>query len=127
MKKTGKIQTNGTLPQYALPKIAIKKGGMFSDSIKISASSFGGANVTMGPSFFYSPELTPESWLLPKSRIEVLKWARIFYNLDPYVGSIIDMHAKYPFSPFYFSCADDVALQKYNELLLENGFDWSVS
>lgn len=37
-------------------------GGMSSGAVQLSSSTF------------YSPELTPESWMLPKSRQEVIKW-----------------------------------------------------
>lgn len=46
------------------------------------------ADVKQTSAFWYSPELTQESWLLPKSRQEILKWCRIFYNLEPYIGCL---------------------------------------
>lgn len=111
--------------QYSLPKVAMIKRGMFDGGIQRTASSmYGSANVTMGPSFFYSPELTPESWLLPKSRQELLKWVKIFYNLEPLVGSITDMHAKYPFSKFKFHCNDKRALEIFNDAFFNLDFDW---
>ena len=48
-------------------------------------SKEGAYSVTSAPVMWYSPELTTESWLLPKSRQEILKWIRVFFNLDPYV------------------------------------------
>lgn len=73
-----------------------------------------GVNVATSSSMFYSPELTSESWLLPKSRQEILKWARIFFNLEPYVYSIIRMHAKFPFSKFEIQ-VDDPSIQEFYE------------
>jgi hypothetical protein len=74
-------------------------------------------------SFFYSPELTVESFLLPKSRQEVLKWCRIFYNLEAYVSSIIDMHAKYPFSKFDIITEDAAVTQFYKDVAFSDTFD----
>ena len=74
-------------------------------------------------SFFYSPELTTESFLLPKSRVEILKWCRIFYNLDPYVSSIIDMHADYPLSKFDIITSDPSVTQFYKEAVSTPTFD----
>lgn len=83
-KKIDKTGDGKKLTEYSLPKVGILKGGMFPGAIQRTANSMGAANVSMGPTFFYTPELTPDSWLLPKSRQEVIKWCRIFYNLEPY-------------------------------------------
>src|ERR1035437_4804423 len=74
-------------------------------------------------SFFYSPELTTESFLLPKSRVEILKWCRIFYNLDPYIASIIDMHADYPFSKFDIITSDPSVTQFYKDVASSASLD----
>ena len=63
-------------------------------------------NMAINPAQFYSPELTPETWLLPKSRLEILKWCRIYFNLDPYIQSILTMHAQYPISTFRLQYKD---------------------
>ena len=75
--------------------------------------------VTQTNSFFYSPELTSESWLLPKSRQEILKWCRIFYNLEPYVKRITNLHAAYPFSKFDL-VVNDVSVKKFYEEMCSN-------
>ena len=81
------------------------------------------SNVQTNQSFFYSPELTTESWLLPKSRQEILKWARIFFNLEPYIYKIIMMHAQYPFSKFEITTDDDSVTEFYKDMCFNENFD----
>lgn len=82
-------------------------------------------NTTQQPTFWYSPELTPDSWLLPKSRIETLRFCKIYYNLDPYIHSILNMHAQYGFSRFKLQYKDPKYTKLFNTLLFHNQeFDW---
>ncbi len=90
-----------------------------SDVLQKEASS----NVTQTNAMWYSPELTSESWLLPKSRQEILKWCRIFFNLEPYIQSILMMHAYYPFSKFDIVTPDKSVTEFYNEMAFNEGFD----
>lgn len=81
------------------------------------------ADVKSTSAFWYSPELTQESFLLPKSRQEILKWCRIFYNLEPYIGSILDMHSLYPFSKFDIITPDKSVTEFYKEMAFNENFD----
>jgi hypothetical protein len=81
------------------------------------------SNVQTAQSFFYSPELTTESWLLPKSRQEILKWARIFFNLEPYIYKVIMMHSLYPFSKFEITTDDDSITAFYEDMAFNEDFD----
>lgn len=74
-------------------------------------------------SFFYSPELTTESWVLPKSRQEILKWCRIFFNLEPTIQSIVKMHARYPFSKFDIITSDPSVTEFYKEMAFNDDFN----
>lgn len=77
------------------------------------------------PTFWYSPDLTPDAWLLPKSEVEALRFYKIYYNLDPYIHSIINMHAQYGFSKFFLQYKDPSIAQLFNKLLFYNQtFDW---
>lgn len=80
----------------------------------------GDYSVTQTQSFFYSPELTSDSWVLPKSRQEILKWIRIFFNLEPYIQQIIMMHSLYPFSKFDL-IVNDASVKKFYEEMSANG------
>ena len=103
----------------ALPSIDHTKGDLY------ATASAGTPDVTTQPTFFYSPELTPDVWLLPKGRIEELRWCQIHFNLNPYVHSIINMHARYPFSNFRLKYKDAKIEQQFNSLLFKNkSFDW---
>ena len=82
-------------------------------------------DTTSQPSFWYSPELTPDAWLLPKTRAETLRFCQIYYNLDPYIHSILNMHAQYGFSKFYLQYKDPDITTLFNKLLFYNqDFDW---
>jgi hypothetical protein len=86
---------------------------------KQASAVTGGGSSMMSSSLFYTPELTPESWLLPKSRQEILKWCRIFFNLEPYIQSILNMHARYPFSRFKLTC-EDTEVREFFEQAMDN-------
>lgn len=82
-------------------------------------------DTTSQPSFWYSPELTTDSYLLPKTRVETLRFCQIYYNLDPYIHSILNMHAQYGFSKFYLQYKDPDITTLFNKLLFYNqDFDW---
>jgi len=87
---------------------------------KITASGFSSTTL---PSFWYSPELTTESWLLPKSRQEVLKWIRIFFNLEPFVQNAIIAHALFPFSKFDLVTKDESITKIYKDMVFNKDFD----
>lgn len=81
------------------------------------------ANVTQAQSFWYSPEMTSDSWLLPKSRQEILKWVRIFFNLEPFIQNILLLRAYYPFSRFELNSQDDSVTEFYKEMSFNENFD----
>lgn len=87
------------------------------------AISGGAYPTSQTPSNFYSPELTVESFLLPKSRQEILKWCRIFFNLEAYIQSIITMHADYPFSKFDIITEDPSVTEFYKDVAFSDTFD----
>lgn len=89
-------------------------------------ASFGaGPDTIQQPTFWYSPEMQPDSWLLPKSRVETLRYCQIYYNLNPYIHSILNMHAQYGFSKFFLQYKDQDITELFNKLLFHNQeFDW---
>ena len=137
-KNTPKKKVSGvkgkTRPEYSnyLKKTAAAAEAAKSDAPQVvdlegeatgMAKSASAGSVTQVPNFWYSPELTTESWLLPKSRQEILNWCRLFYNLEPYVQSIITMHAYYPFSKFDIVCDDPKIEMFYKEQVSNEQFD----
>lgn len=74
-------------------------------------------------SMWYSPELMPDVWVLPKSRMEILKWIRFFYNTDPYIYSIINMHSLFPFSMFDIVSSDEKVSEFYYKASFNRDFN----
>src|SRR5271157_6111822 len=110
IEKTGKLLKDGNTPFT----LGTEK------SASINKEATGEYSVTQTQSFFYSPELTSDSWVLPKSRQEILKWIRIFFNLEPYIQQITMMHSLYPFSKFDLVVADPT-IKKFYEEMASNG------
>lgn len=121
--RTGSLIT-GSTTSY---KNTISKAGSLDKTANVTGLGgvvSGGAYPTsQTPSNFYSPELTVESFLLPKSRQEILKWCRIFFNLEAYVQSILTMHADYPFSKFDIITEDPSVTAFYKDVAFSDTFD----
>lgn len=101
--------------------------GITTSNLRTAASFSKSAmlDTTTQPTFFYSPELSQDAWILPKSRVETLRFCQIYYNLDPYIHSIINTHAQYAFSKFYLQYKDPTITELFNKLLTHNqSFDW---
>jgi hypothetical protein len=90
---------------------------------KIIAQFMNGQMIDFTSSQWYSPELTPDMWLMPKSRLETLRWTRLFYNMDPYIYSIVNMHALYPFSMFQISAQDEQVTKLYTQMAFNRKFN----
>lgn len=111
----------------ALPAPMVIHGATNNSTLARTADYAGtmGGNNMQQPTLWFSPELTPDSWLLPKSRIETLRWCKIYYNLNPYIHSILNMHAQYGFSRFTLQYKDPNITKLFNTLLFHNQeFDW---
>lgn len=119
LKTYAQTTMKGAMPA---PKIAPSATGMLRTASLSKQAYF---DSTTQPTFWYSPELTPDAWLLPKSRVETLRFCQIYYNLDPYIHSILNMHAQYGFSPFTLQYKDPNITELFNKLLTYNqDFDW---
>lgn len=119
LKTYAQTTMKGAMPA---PKIAPSATGMLRTAGLSKQAYF---DSTTQPTFWYSPELTPTSWLLPKSRVETLRFCQIYYNLNPYVNSIINLHTQYGFSPFTLQYKDPNITELFNKLLTYNqDFDW---
>lgn len=95
----------------------------FDKTASLNKNASGEYSTTQVQSFFYSPELTSDSWVLPKSRQEILKWIRIFFNLEPYIQQITMLHAFYPFSKFDLVVSDPTIKKFYEEMSSNGDFD----
>jgi hypothetical protein len=123
IQKTGATPANNVAGNTAANNGIITVGSILNipgaKQIQKTAGALTGGSSTMASNMFYTPELTPESWLLPKSRQEILKWCRIFFNLESYVQSILTMHARYPFSRFKLVCESD-EIREFFEDAIDN-------
>lgn len=72
-KKSDKIYTMAK-PEFAFTGSKNMFKGVEPQGDYTNISKTANINMTINPAQFYSPELTPETWLLPKSRLEILKW-----------------------------------------------------
>lgn len=130
------MRKTGTKKSIKKNKFSLDNFGKVASSFGYERNTLGGVvepsihkeaymNTTTTPAQFYSPELTPETWLLPKSRLEILKWVRVFFNLEPYIQSILVMHAQYPICDFTLQYKDKDTTDFFNRKLFNNPeFSW---
>jgi hypothetical protein len=69
-------------------------------SVQASLDVKGNANITGTLPFFHTPGNAQDAYNLPKSYVEQIRWSRLMYNLNPYIHSITDLKAFYPYSKF---------------------------
>ena len=123
-EKTGidiKSLGNGFL--YGSQRNEVKKNNKDDGTGRIVAELSNGSMISFNSTEWYSPELTPDMWLLPKSRMETLRWIRLTYMTDPYIFSIINMLARFPFSKFTLSSEDDKVTDFYNTCSFNRKFN----
>jgi hypothetical protein len=71
----------------------------------------------------YSPELMPDIWQMAKSEQEKKKWIRFFYNTDPYIYSITQLHTMYPLSDFDIVASDEKVSAYYKSCAFNRQFN----
>lgn len=122
---SGKKQTKSKFSKYANPTFITKGDNLLTGVVKSDFGKTAYYDTEQTIPNFYTPELTPETWLLPRSRAEILRWCRLFFNLDPYINSILTMHAQYPISNFRLSYKDKDTEAFFNRKLFDNKeFSW---
>lgn len=115
-------KNTGKFSKFANPTFITKHNNILSGT-GFSKEAFFDSESTIPT--FYTPELTPDTWLLPRSRAEILRWCRLFFNLDPYINSILTMHAQYPICNFKLSYKDKDTEAFFNRKLFNNKeFSW---
>ena len=116
---------SGKFSKYANPTFITKNENLMTGVVKSDFGKTAYYDTEQTIPNFYTPELTPETWLLPRSRAEILRWCRLFFNLDPYINSILTMHAQYPISNFRLSYKDKDTEAFFNRKLFDNKeFSW---
>ena len=115
----------GKFSKYANPTFITKNENLMTGVVKSDFGKTAYYDTEQTIPNFYTPELTPETWLLPRTRAEILRWCRLFFNLDPYINSILTMHAQYPISNFRLSYKDKDTEAFFNRKLFDNKeFSW---
>lgn len=116
---------SGKFSKYANPTFITKNENLMTGVVKSDFGKTAYYDTEQTIPNFYTPELTQETWLLPRSRAEILRWCRLFFNLDPYINSILTMHAQYPISNFRLSYKDKDTEAFFNRKLFDNKeFSW---
>jgi hypothetical protein len=118
-----KLTEDGHIPVWASKQI--DRGATYDaqryieGKAKILAGDFG---VDIANSLFYSPELMPDIWQMPKSEQEKRKWIRFFYNTDPYIYAVTQMHYLYPFSKFKATSSNEKVTSFYDKVANSRNF-----
>lgn len=116
-----------------MAKIASRVWGMKGLNVKVESA---GENISkkasinkeaFGQDFaqtqFYSPRLTQDTWYLPRTRKMLLRWVKIFFQWDPYIYSILNLHARYPISDFQLVCETNKQKEFFDEVLHNENWD----
>ena len=121
-KKPGKAIT-GKLGDYHYTGFSTRSQMVRKQEDRIIAQFMNNMSIDFTTANMYTPELQPDMWMLPKSRLETLRWIRLFYNMDPYIYSIINMHSIYPYSMFSLTCEDEEVQKIYNQITFNRDFN----
>ena len=76
------------------------------------------SNMIMNPSRrFYDPRYTATSMYMPRSSKDKNMWNRWFYDHDPLIGAVLDLHAELPHSQAEFLTDDPIINRHINECI----------
>lgn len=90
-----------------------------------NSNQFGGANVIRTQARPYHPLFSsPDRLQLPVQLAQLNQYWRLFYNVDPVIGGVMDMHSEMPFSGAWLSLEDagkdsKTILHAYEDMLNE--------
>lgn len=83
----------------------------------------GFSNTTSIQPFFHTPGNAQDAFNLPKSYIEQIRWSRLMYNLNAYIGAITDLKAYYGLSMFRLSTPEPFVTEFYTEESFNKDFN----
>ena len=81
------------------------------------------ANVTQIQPFFHTPGNAQDAYNLPKSYVEQIRWSRLMYNLNAYIGAITDLLAYYPYSKFDLATPEPFVTEFYTGVSFTKNFN----
>jgi hypothetical protein len=94
------------------------------EDLKINASlAIKGADVATLQPFFHTPGNAQDSYQLPKSYVEQIRWSRLLYNLNAYIGAITDLKAYYAYSKFKIVTPEPFVTEFYNQVAFSKRFN----
>lgn len=121
IQKTGKAA-----PVKGGPVVVNVGGGAASHSgFRRVASGTGGANVVRQQARPYHPLFaSPDRLQLPVQLAQQNQYWRLFYNVDPIIGGVLDMHSEMPWSSAYLNIdqmgdTSKEILHAYEDMLIE--------
>lgn len=92
-----------------------EKGG---NGLTINAAN----TATMMP-FFHTPGNAQDAYNLPKTYVEQIRWSRLMYNLNAYIGAITDLKAFYGLSKFKLRTAEPAVTEFYAQVAFNKNFN----
>lgn len=80
-------------------------------------------NTSFVQPFFHTPGNAQDAFNLPKSYIEQIRWSRLMYNLNAYIGAITDLKAYYGLSMFKLNTPEPFVSEFYEEESFNKDFN----
>lgn len=96
-----------------------KKEGM---EVKAGFDIQAGNTVNLMP-FFHTPGNAQDAYNLPKTFVEQIRWSRLMYNLNPYIGAITDLRAYYALSKFKITTPEPAVTEFYTQVAFNKKFN----
>ncbi len=73
--------------------------------------------------FFHTPGNAQDAYNLPKTYVEQIRWSRLMYNLNPYIGAITDLKAYYALSGFKVTTPEPAVTEFYSQVAFNRRFN----
>jgi hypothetical protein len=90
---------------------------------KKSGLNIKAADVSMIQPFFHTPGNAQDAYNLPKSYVEQIRWSRLMYNLNAYIGAITDLKAYYALSMFDLTTSEPFVTEFYKRNAFNRDFN----
>lgn len=81
------------------------------------------ANVSMVQPAFHTPGNAQDAYNLPKSYVEQIRWSRLMYNLNAYIGAITDLKSYYAYSKFDLATPEPFVTEFYTGVSFTKNFN----
>ena len=93
-------------------------------SMKLDAGlTIQASDTTQVKPFFHTPGNAQDAYNLPKTYIEQIRWSRLMYNLNAYLGAITDLKAYYAYSKFGLTTSEPFVTEFYTQNAFNKNFN----